>query len=343
MRRALAATLALAALAACQRGAEVREFTFHAFGTLVELQVVGADAGLAERARAHAAARLDRWHADWHAWQPGPLTRLNRDLAEQGRAALPDELAGVLPRARELSQASGGLADPGIGALVALWGFHADEPPAGPPPDEHRIRALLQSAPGIGDLEIDNGRARSANPALQLDLGAFAKGIALARLDAELVQLGLDDFLLNAGGDLVARGTRGTRPWRVGIREPRGAGVLASLEVNDGEAVFTSGDYERYFEWRGERYHHLIDPRSGRPARGTRSATVITRDAALGDAAATALFVAGPSQWAQTARRMGVDLAMLVAADGTVHLTPGMAERIAWEAEPRPDIRIETP
>lgn len=343
MRRALAATLALAALAACQRGAEVREFTFHAFGTLVELQVVGADAGLAERARAHAAARLDRWHADWHAWQPGPLTRLNRDLAEQGRAALPDELAGVLPRARELSQASGGLADPGIGALVALWGFHADEPPAGPPPDEHRIRALLQSAPGIGDLEIDNGRARSANPALQLDLGAFAKGIALARLDAELVQLGLDDFLLNAGGDLVAAGQRGERPWRVGIRRPRDGGVLASVEPRDGEAVFTSGDYERYFLWDGARFHHIIDPRTGFPARGVHSVTVIHPDAGLADAAATALFVAGPEDWPDTAGRMGVTLVMLVDDKGTVHLTPAMRERLKLEAEPQPDVRIQTP
>lgn len=344
MNARLAAAALLLIGAGCAYEPDTRHFTFYAFGTLVELTVAGTDGATADRARALSARRLDEWHRQWHAWDQGPLKRMNDALAAGRRASTPESLSGLVPRAKTLSRASDGLFEPAIGRLVALWGFHADTAPAGPPPPDSEVRALAALRPSMDDLVIlDDGAVRSANPALQLDFGAFAKGMALRRLSAELADLGIRNFLLNAGGDLVVAGRRGDRAWRVGVRQPHGTGVLASIEPRDGEAVFTSGDYERYFDWEDRRYHHIIDPRTGFPARGVRSVTVVHEDAALADAAATAVFVAGPDAAPGVARRMGVDRYMLVDAGGTVHLTPAMKERIELEPEPGPHVRIQKP
>ena len=188
------------------------------------------------------------------------------------------------------------------------------------------------------DLELQDGRARTDNPRLQLDLGAFAKGVAVDRAIAALRAAGIDNAIVNAGGDLRAIGAR-ERPWRIGIRHPRAPGVLASIETRGDESIFTSGDYERYFEAEGTRYHHIIDPRSGYPARGTASLTVIHTEAATADAAATALFVAGDA-WPRTAADMGINRVMRVRADGTVEMTPAMAGRIRFETETEPAVML---
>lgn len=343
MRARLAVVILVLAVAGCGRGADTREYSFFAFGTLVELTVIGAERDTAEAARALAAERLETWHHQWHAWQPGPLETLNDALAAGEPAPIPETLAGLIPRAAALARASGGRFDPAIGRLIGLWGFHADELPTGPPPPDGAVRNLVRRGPSMDDLVRSGGTVRSTNPAVQLDFGAFAKGMALRRLSAELADLGIHNFLINAGGDLVAAGTHGERPWRIGIRDPRGTGVLASLEPRDGEAVFTSGDYERFYRWEGKRYHHIIDPRTGRPARGVRSVTVIHGDAALADAAATALFVAGPASWPGVADAMGIQFVLLVDDQGTVHMTPAMRDRVRLEREPRPAVRIQTP
>jgi thiamine biosynthesis lipoprotein len=135
---------------------------------------------------------------------------------------------------------------------------------------------------------------------------------------------------------MTAMGRHDDRPWRVGVRHPQGRGVLAALELHDGESVHTSGNYERYSEHEGVRYGHIIDPRTGYPGREIVSATVIHDDGAVADAAATALVLAGLRDWQRIAAQMGVKLAMLVDADGTVHMPPAMAARVHFTDEPPP-------
>jgi len=167
-------------------------------------------------------------------------------------------------------------------------------------------------------------------------MGAMAKGVAVDRAIDYLKSLGINNAIVNAGGDLKAIGRHGERPWHVGIRDPRkNCGqqnqadcIIAELDVNDDEAVFTSGDYERFFEYQGKRYHHIIDPRSGYPANKSTSVTVIHHDAGTADAAATALFIAGPEQWPEIARDMGIKYVMLVDKQGRIYMTPAMAARI---------------
>jgi thiamine biosynthesis lipoprotein len=173
----------------------------------------------------------------------------------------------------------------------------------------------------------------SDNRQVQLDLGAYAKGYALNLALDQLRTEGLENVIVNAGGDLCVAGRHGDRPWHIGVRHPQGQGVIASVDLQDGECVMTSGNYERFREFEGIRYSHIIDPRSGYPVKHVASATVISPKGGLADAAATALSVAGPEQWQRIASRMGVDQVMLVDAAGRVYLTPAMQKRIRFESE----------
>jgi thiamine biosynthesis lipoprotein len=329
-------TLILACLlAACNRADNpVYRDQFFAFGTLIDLTLYDVDTARAEQASRALEQAFTQMHSDWHAWQPGALQQLNRGLAEHGQASVDPTLAGLIQEANRLSTLSNGRFNPVIGKLVSLWGFHDDEPPQGPPPAADRIRQLVEQAPASTDVQVDGRQISSRNPAVRYDLGAFAKGHAIDRGIEQLKELGIRHAIINAGGDLRAIGRHGERPWRIGIRDPRKPGVLTSIEPAGDESVFTSGDYERFYEYQGQRYHHIIDPRSGYPAGATVSATVIHPLAATADAAATALFVAGPDAWPAIARQMGVKYVMLVDREGRVHLNPAMKARLRFEPEP---------
>jgi len=146
-----------------------------------------------------------------------------------------------------------------------------------------------------------------------------------------LQELGIDNAIINAGGDLRAIGKRDNHNWTVGIRHPREKGIIASIEINQDESVFTSGDYERFFEYKKKRYHHIIDPRTGYPAEDVISVTVIHPNATVADAAATALFIAGPQQWHAIARSMGIKLVMMIDDKRNIYMNPAMAQRLMFE------------
>ena len=328
--------LATLLLAGCQPAEPpLLERRFIALGTIVDITLYGVEAERADPILAKIERDFHRLHHDWHAWEDSDLTALNQALQSGETAPIPAGLAGVLAQAQALSRRSNGLFEPALGGLMALWGFHSNDLPDALPAAE-AIAAWRAERPHMSDLTLEDGQARSDNPRMQLDLGAFAKGVAVDRAIAALRAAGFDNAIVNAGGDLRASGAR-ERPWRIGIRHPRAPGVLASIETAGDESIFTSGDYERYFEIDGKRYHHIIDPRSGYPARGTASLTVMHSEAAVADAAATALFVAGDT-WPQTAASMNIRRVMRVRPDGTVEMTPAMAERIRFETETAPDV-----
>jgi thiamine biosynthesis lipoprotein len=238
---------------------------------------------------------------------------------------------------------SEGLFDPAIGGLLNLWGFQGDGRPNGPPPEREAIAAWVEANPRMDDLTLQGDTLRSANPAVQLDFGAFAKGYAVDLAIARLREFGIEDAIINAGGDLRAIGSKDGKPWRVGIRHPQGEGVLAALEVSGDESVFTSGNYERYREHEGVRYNHILDPRSGMPVDGVTSVTVIHDNGAVADAAATALVVAGAKEWHRIARQMGIKYVMLVDDKGVVYMNPRMQQRVQFQETPPADIRISDP
>ena len=155
----------------------------------------------------------------------------------------------------------------------------------------------------------------------------------------QLQAAGHEHAIINAGGNLRVAGRRGDRPWRIAVRHPRpddARRFLATIEVTGDAAIITSGDYERYFEHGGRRYHHLLDPRSGRPARGLQSLTVIGDSATDADALSTALFVAGPSGWPALAEQLGAEAVIAVDSEGVVTATPTARKLARFPAHSTP-------
>ena len=331
--------LCLLALSACSRPEVFKQESF-VFGTRVEVAVYGDDEALAGRAMGAVLREFDRLHRAYHAWEPSELTALNEAIAA-GRQNLPvsHELATLLAGARDVSMRGDGLFEPALGRLIALWGFHSDEfkPVL---PDPRAVAAILARHPRIAELEIADDRVSCSNPAVEIDLGGYAKGYALDRAAAILRAEGIANALINIGGNVMALGKKGEQPWRVGIQHPREPAPLASMALYDGEAVGTSGDYQRYFEIDGRRYSHLLDPRTGAPANATRSMTVLItpREGAgtLSDAASKPAFIAG-DDWREMTRRHGIEHALRVAADGRVEVTRALNARLEYYGGVKPD------
>jgi thiamine biosynthesis lipoprotein len=330
-RLLLAAVTALALKTAC--AVEYRASSY-VFGTVTQITAVGDDSLRLRKAVGVVLRDFDRMHRELHAWQPGDLVALNQALA-RGEKQVPTtaEIARLIRDSQSLATRSGNAFNPAIGRLVALWSFHRSQP-GGPPPNASAVAQLVSAHPRMSDLRVEGDKITSANPAVQLDFGGYAKGYALDRGAQLLRAYGIASALINIGGNIMALGSHGDRPWRVGLESPRGLAVMATLDLYDGEAVGISGDYRRYYEVEGERYSHIIDPNTGYPVRGVQSATVLVARqpaaGALSDAATKPIFIAGTGSWREAAARMGVSGAMLVDMAGGVHITRDLAVRLRF-------------
>jgi thiamine biosynthesis lipoprotein len=290
-------------------------------GTIVTVKVRHPDRELAERAIDAALAELARIEeiCSTHG-RESEVAAVNASGAGEWCMVGP-ELAEIATQSLLCSRLSGGAYDITVGPLVELWGFEQGGGVVPTPEEIARRRALVD----FRSLEVDTSerRMRLARSGMALDLGGGAKGYGVDRAMSVLRDHGITAALVDAGGDLRAMGTRtdGT-PWRIGLKHPRGPGaILAVFELEDG-SVATSGDYERYFFHEGVRYHHILDPHTGEPAREAVSATVWAEDAVTADIFATALFVLGP--------RAGIDmLEELEGLEGLV-VTEGGAGLVAW-------------
>lgn len=300
----------------------------HAFGSPIDLLL---PSGAPARAGADILAGLARMNARWNAWKPGDLRALNEALAAGRAHRTTPAIAALIRGAAPLEAASLGCFNPAIGGLVGAWGFHADTlPSGGTMPAEREIARWTAARPSLSQIELHGLDVRSRNPALQLDFGAYAKGVAIDwAFDRLARRHRVHDALLNLGGNLGAMGGVEGRAWQVGIRDPHGPGLVAALATQGREAVVTSGSYER---WRrldnGQRATHIIDPATGAPAPALVSVTVVHANAGLADAAATALLVAGPARWRTIAQRMRVDQVLVIDQAGRREATPRLAARL---------------
>lgn len=218
---------------------------------------------------------------------------------------------------------------------MAAWGFHtSDFPIRAPAPDPAVLDRWAARPDSLRDLHCDDAwRCKSARGAIQLDFNAVAEGLALEEGAMLLQGLGIPAALLNLGGDVLALGSNGDAPWRVGLDDGEG-GVLGGVELRDGEAFMSSGRYAKFREAPdGERWPHVLDPRSGRPATGARLSAVLHPDPVRADAAATALLAGGPDAFEPTVRGMALGCALLIDADGRAWVTRGMAARFQWQRE----------
>ena len=325
---------ALAALACVRATAAEHRASSYVFGTLVEITVVDADATLARKAVGRVFREFDRMHRELHAWKVGELVALNRAIASgKENIRTTKEIAALIRETQRLAARSEGLFNPAIGRLVGLWSFHRDKP-GGPLPDPEEIARIVRADPRMSDLSVQGDAVTSKNPAVQLDFGGYAKGYALDRAADLLRESGIKDALVNIGGNIMALGDHAGRPWHVGLESPRGKGVLATIDLADGEAIGTSGDYRRFYEIDGKRYSHILDPRTGYPVPGVQSVTVVVPKqsgaGALSDAASKPVFIEGLGGWKNAALRMGISQAMLVDSGGVIHVTPQLKARLLF-------------
>ena len=273
--------------------------------------------------------RFKQEYAIIHPWQDSPLTRLNAQLPQGEWVALDPALRPWIEQGIQLEAQSDGYFSPAIGALVKLWGFHGSTPnQERTPPAQSAINALVRPPPRMSDLEMDGEHIRSHNPRVQLDFNAIAEGFVATKLMAQFEAQGIHNALLDTGGDLAIRGQAGSRPWRVAIQNPFAEGALAALDVSEANAVFTSGSYRKQFTYQGRRYSHVINPRTGWPSQGLVSVSVITRNALLADAAATAMLAAGLQDAPKVAAHMGISEFLLIDELADLHASPALAPRL---------------
>jgi len=323
--------LPLLLLAGCEPRQQLVEQHLLEFGTLIQISLVTDDLGRAEEVLHDIEIRLREYRKQWSAWEDSDLTRFNAALQTTGSARVPASLAPLLGLSRHYYDASGGLFNPAIGKLIAAYGFKDA------PADEAAISRLRRDLPGMHDLVIDGDRATSLHPDLQIDLGGIAKGYAVGLIGDLLEGNGIRDYIVNAGGDMQIAGSRRGRPWRIGIQDPFAPGVVASLEVEGKYCLFTSGNYHRRYLQGGALRHHIIDPRSGEPAHGQSSVSVLTRDPVLADVAATALMIDGIHNSADLALSLGLSEYLIVGDSREIRVTDGFAEKLriepGWKVE----------
>jgi FAD:protein FMN transferase len=291
-------------------------------GTVVEITLVGTDKEALEDAMAAAFARIteiekvsDRFTGD------SEISAINRRKTP-GTIPVSADMLKMLSISRRVSDLTGGAFDVTVAPLVDLWGF--DVGGRLPAPEEIK-RELTRVDYHRVAIDGDSSTITLADGSVRLELGGIAQGYAAGEVEKLIRARGIESGVINISGDITAIGDKDGKPWRIGVQDPRNTSKLCAVINAKDIAIVTSGDYERCFFVDGVRYHHILDPKTGYPARGCASVTVVTRDVVFADALSTAIFVLGPEAGITFAEsQKGVDV-LIVTDDGRRLSTPGLS------------------
>jgi thiamine biosynthesis lipoprotein len=317
------------ALAGCAGKDPVARGSVEAFGSTLEITLIGVNREQASEVTEVLSEDLRTMEQSWHAWHPGPIARVNLQFNIDDRPfAAPPSVLPILKLSKTLSQQSEGLFNPAIGHLYRAWGFQGRPAECLEEPDPAVIEAVVDNRPSMDDVHIDGFRIWSTNDTVKLDFRGIQRGFAIDQAVARLEELGINNASVAIDGNVRAIGSRDGHPWSVPIRGPEGAGLLATLQIKGNEAAFTAAIRNHSYHGKGKTFHDLIDPRTGYPAEGATSVTVLHPNASTADAAANALFVAGPNDWHRIARLLGVRYVMMTDRRGRLHMNPAMQARI---------------
>lgn len=273
-------------------------------------------------------ARVESVMSEWRA--DSPISAVN---AQAGKASVevPDELRDLILRGKKISEISQGAFDITWKGLGDIWNFRDQ---LFSPPDEEQLLSALHRV-DYRKISVEQNRVGLESSEMSIGLGGIAKGYGVDRAYGVLRDAGLFNFYIDGGGDISVSGLKHGRPWRVAIRHPRKAPTdfLAVAEMSNA-AIVTSGDYENFRWVDGRRYHHILDPRTGMPATGCQSVTVVAPLAESADALATAAFVLGPEEGLNLIRQHAETEALMVDASGKVHMTDGFRHVVQMNENP---------
>ena len=290
-------------------------------GTRVAVELWSEDAELANRAMAAVIAEMHRTDELMSTYKPeSQLSAVNAHAFERPVAVDP-EIIDVVARSFDFSRMSDGAFDVTYASVGYLYDYRAHQRPSG-----EQVAAALPAV-DYRQVQVDRERntIRLLRKGVRIDLGGIAKGYAVDRGIDLLRELGIEHAMVNAGGDTRLLGDRRGKPWIVGVRDPRNEGKMVTRLPLEDEAISTSGDYERYFEEDGVRYHHILVPGTGDVARAVRSATVIGPDATLTDGLSTTVFVLGVERGMELVSRLPGVEAVIVDKDGRIFHSDGLA------------------
>jgi thiamine biosynthesis lipoprotein len=336
MSRWWGAAIVAAMSSACAASPHPVERTRLAMGSELRLTAWTDDDARAEGAFDRVFAEFDRLEQIMSVWRDGSdVLRVNAAAGRHPVRTSPETIE-VLRIAKEVGDWTAGKFDVTFGPLADLWKFDHDQDDRVPSADEIARRLPLIDYRAI---EIDEaaGTVFLRRAGMRIHLGGIGKGYAVDRGAAIIRSSGLRDFMIQSGGDLYVGGLRDRRPWRLGIRDPRGPAdrTFAVLDLSDG-TFSTSGDYERFFLAGGRRYHHILDPDTGQPAETCRSVTVVSNRAVLADAVAKGIFILGPDEGMKLVERLPDLEAVIVSGTNDVLVSEGLKNRLAIVAPPSP-------
>jgi len=292
-------------------------------GTFIQFQVYGLPEDQAMRVVEQGFAEVAAVEKLAHPRRPeSDVFRVNEAAGKEAVSVDPD-IYEILALARKVSAHSAGAFDVTYAGVGRLWNIQD--------PTNFRIPSDEELAEAVKLIDyqrlqlLENNLVRLDGEGMRLNLGGIAKGWAADRAMASLHAAGVENAIVNAGGNMKLNGNKNGKPWRIGIQDPRAphGKYLGVLEITGDLAVATSGDYERFVERDGVRYHHIIDPKTGRPANLCQSVTILAPTAVLSDALSTAVFVLGPEKGQQMLETYYPDCdALIIDAQGERHFTP---------------------
>jgi thiamine biosynthesis lipoprotein len=334
MMRHLLLVLVVVLVSAGCRAPQVVQRAGLAMGSSLELTAWTDDARAANTAFDLVFAEFDRLDRAMSVWKPeSDISRVNAAAGLHPVAVGPDVIEAIAI-ARQVSDWTEGKFDITFGALADIWKFDQDQDDSVPSAQEIAARLPFVD---YRQLAIDPvaGTVFLAKSGMRAHLGGIGKGYAVDKAVAILREYGINDFMVQAGGDMYVGGHHGDRAWRLGINDPRGAegDSFATIELSD-ETLSTSGDYERYFMRDGVRYHHILDPDVGQPARGTRSVTIVTKRAVIADGLSTGVFILGPEKGMALIERLPDVEGVIVTSKNDVLVSSGLKGRLRMVHQP---------
>jgi FAD:protein FMN transferase len=291
--------------------------------TVFDITVVATDETAAARIIAAAYGEVQRLDSVLSRYQEtSQIAAVNRQAGQETMVPVAPEVSALVRRSVAYAELTNGVFDVTVGPLVDLWGIGTDHEHV---PTTAELRPVLQRM-GYQAVEVADAGLRLKNPDMSLDLGGIAKGYIVDQTVAFLQRAGVQQMMVNAGGNIRCVGPKpdGT-PWRIGIQHPREKGEILGVIALQGASVATSGDYERVFFQDNVRYHHILDPRTGLQARDCQSVTILAKTAEQADAFSTAVFVMGPDEGLAFLERQPDVEGLIVRADGTIVASSGFA------------------